>query len=93
MKITGVIVNKVKDSKSSLVAFANVTFDDELVVKGIKIVDGSKGTFVSMPSTKGADGKYYDDVFPITKDIREHIEDVVLDAYYETDKKKPSKRR
>lgn len=93
MKITDVIVNKVKNGNSKLVAFANVTFDDELVVKGIKIVEGSKGTFISMPSTQGADGKYYDDVFPITKDLREHIEDVVLESYYEADKKKPSKRR
>lgn len=93
MKITDVIVNKVKNGNSKLVAFANVTFDDELVVKGIKIVEGSKGTFISMPSTQGSDGKYYDDVFPITKDLREHIEDVVLESYYEADKKKPSKRR
>lgn len=92
MKITECKVNLVKGTKSNLVAFANLTFDDELVVKGVKVVEGSKGTFVSMPSSEGKDGKYYDDVFPITKDLREHIQDIVLDEYFNVTSKGKKRR-
>ena len=35
-----------------LKAFANVTFDDAFVVRGIKIIEGDKGLFVAMPSKR-----------------------------------------
>lgn len=79
MKITKVNVRLYE--KSSLKGFADVTLDDCLVLTGIKIVDGKKGHFISMPSEAGADDKYYDIYFPITKDFREELEDAVLDEY------------
>ena len=33
------------------------------------------------PSTKGTDGKYYDDFHPVTKEAREAMDKYVLDAY------------
>lgn len=93
MKITAVQMNKVKNSESTLKAFANITIDDEFVVKGLKVVEGKKGTFVSMPCTQGEDGKYYDDAFPITKECRDYIEDVVLEEYANLNKPAKGKRR
>ena len=93
MKITAVQMNKVKNSESTLKAFANITIDDEFVVKGLKVVEGKKGTFVSMPCTQGEDGKYYDDAFPITKECRDYIEDVVLEEYATLNKPAKGKRR
>lgn len=93
MKITAVQMNKVKNSESKLKAFANITIDDEFVVKGLKVVEGKKGTFVSMPCTQGDDGEYYDDVFPITKECREYIEDRVLEEYMNLDAPKKKSRR
>lgn len=96
MEITETRISLVKSSKSSLVGFAAITLDNELVIKGIKIIEGNKGLFVSMPSSKGSDDKYYDDVFPLTGDLRNHINDTVLDAYEEEaagNKKKPARRR
>ena len=93
MKITECQINKVKNSKGSLVAFANITIDDELVIKGIKIVDGKKGLFVAMPCTQGEDGKYYDDVFPITKECREYLSEFVLNSYDDSNSKRASKKR
>ena len=92
MKITECQIHRVKSDKSSLVAFANITIDDELVIKGIKIVDGKKGLFVSMPCTQGEDGKYYDDVFPITKECRDYLTEYVLNSYEDTQPKKARKR-
>ncbi len=41
-----------KDKK--LKAFATITIDDSIVIRDIKIIEGKKGLFVAMPSTKVA---------------------------------------
>jgi len=47
--------------QNSLRAYADVTLDDFIVLKGFRILVGkSGGLFVGMPSKKGKDGKYYD---------------------------------
>lgn len=52
MEITEVRVRHVQDSTDRLKAFCTVTFDDQFVVRDIKVVEGSNGLFVSMPSRK-----------------------------------------
>jgi len=52
MEITEVRVRQVQDSTDRLKAFCTVTFDDQFVVRDIKVVEGSNGLFVSMPSRK-----------------------------------------
>ncbi len=61
--------------------FANVTFDDAFVIRGMKIIQGNNGFFVSMPSRKRPDGTYQDIAHPINKDMRDLIEREVLAAY------------
>ncbi len=52
MEITEVrIFAKASDDKK-LRAFATITFDDCFVVRNIKIIEGTKGLFVAMPSRK-----------------------------------------
>jgi len=70
------------DGDSKLKAFADVSIGDFLI-KGLKVVEGSKGLFLSMPSEKAKDGKYYDSVIPLTKEARQALEDTVLAAYQE----------
>lgn len=93
MKITECQIHRVKSEKSSLVAFANITFDDEFVVKGLKVVDGKTGLFVAMPSSQAEDGKYYDDAFPLTKECREYITDFVLSSYEDSEPPKKARKR
>jgi stage V sporulation protein G len=64
-----------------LKAFASITFDDCFVVRGLKVINGSQGYFVSMPSRKRRDGSYQDIAHPINNDMRKRIEDKVLDAF------------
>ncbi len=64
-----------------LKGFANVTFDDAFVIRGMKIIQGNTGYFVSMPSRKRPDGTYQDIAHPINKDMRQLIEQKVLEAY------------
>ena len=52
MKITEVRIFQKEDDDKKLRAFATVTFDDCFVVRDIKIIEGSKGCFVAMPSRR-----------------------------------------
>ena len=64
-----------------LKGFANVTFNDAFVIRGMKIIQGNNGYFVSMPSRKRPDGTYQDIAHPINSDMRRMIEEKVLEAY------------
>ena len=52
MDITEVRVKLMEDSDDRLRAFCSVTFDDSFVVRDLKIIDGTSGPFVAMPSRK-----------------------------------------
>src|SRR3989338_1485730 len=53
MEITEVrIFQKKEDADKKLRAFATITFDQRFVVRDIKIIEGSKGLFVAMPSRR-----------------------------------------
>jgi len=67
--------------ESKLKAFANVTFDNAFVIRGLKVISGAKGYFVSMPSRRRPDGSHQDIAHPINSDMRKIIERTVLDAY------------
>jgi len=64
-----------------LKAFANVTFDNAFVVRGLKVINGNSGYFVSMPSRKRPDGTHQDIAHPVNNEMRKVIEDRVLEAY------------
>ena len=52
MDITEVRIKLMEDSDDRLRAFCSITFDDAFVVRDLKIIDGSNGPFVAMPSRK-----------------------------------------
>ena len=88
MKITDVRVRIVKKDDGKLKAVASVTFDDCFVVHDIKVIDGSEGYFIAMPSRKTNDGEYKDIAHPINPETREEIVQTVLTAF-EEEKSKP----
>jgi stage V sporulation protein G len=55
MEITEVRINLKESSNNKLKAFATITIDNSFVVRDIKIIDGKKGLFVAMPSSKVSD--------------------------------------
>ena len=55
MVITEVRIKLMEDNNERLQAFCSVTFDDAFVVRDLKIIDGTKGPFVAMPSRKLTD--------------------------------------
>ena len=84
MDSDGIQVNRIFriDGESKLKAFADVSFCG-IVVKGFSVVDGSKGLFVSMPRHQGKDGKWYNTVYPVSKELKEELSDLILTAYKE----------
>ena len=80
MEITEISVTLRDEDK--LKAFVNVTFDNVFVVRGMKIISGTSGFFISMPSRKMEDGSYRDIAHPITGDFRNYIEKSVLVEYW-----------
>jgi stage V sporulation protein G len=55
MKITEVRVKLVSNKDARLKAFCSITIDNEFVVRDIKVIEGSGGYFVAMPSRKMSD--------------------------------------
>jgi stage V sporulation protein G len=84
MHVTEVRISKLSNGNGGdkLEAFASVTFDDVLVVRGFRVYRGDEGPSVSFPSRKGGeDGKYYDTVFPLNRELRQVICKRVLEEF------------
>ncbi len=79
MEITEIRITLRDEPK--LKAFANVTFDNAFVVRGLKVISGRDGYFISMPSRRMKDGSHHDIAHPINNETRKMIEDAVLEAY------------
>jgi stage V sporulation protein G len=79
MEITDVKVIPVDDEK--LKAFVSIVFDQCFVVTDIKIINGPKGLFVSMPSKKRKDGSFKDIAHPLNNQTRQYLEERVLSVY------------
>jgi stage V sporulation protein G len=61
---------------------ATVVLNDQLHIRGLRIMDGENGLFVSYPVDpfyKGEDFRYV--VAPMSRELREHIENCVLEKY------------
>lgn len=68
------------DSKTK--AFVDISIGN-FVVRGLRIVQGDKGLFLSMPQEKGKDSKWYNTFYPVTKEARQELTAAVLNAYQE----------
>jgi stage V sporulation protein G len=52
VEITEVRIKLMEESSERLQAFCSITFDNAFVIRDLKIIDGSNGPFVAMPSRK-----------------------------------------
>ena len=55
MVITEVRIKLVEENNERLMAFCSVTLDNAFVIRDLKIIEGTKGLFVAMPSRKLTD--------------------------------------
>ena len=80
MQITDVRVRRVA-KEGKMKAVVSITFDNEFVVHDIKVIEGEKGLFISMPSRRANDGEYRDIAHPINSETREKIQKIILEKY------------
>lgn len=69
------------DGDGHLKAFCDISFFNVLIVKGLRVVNGKNGLFVSMPQGKAKDGKWYDTVSVMNDDVKSAISSTVLQAF------------
>jgi stage V sporulation protein G len=79
MEITEIKVFPVNEEK--LKAYITIVFDDCFVVRDLKIISGTTGLFVAMPSKKRKDGTFKDVAHPLNQSTRATMEKKILDAY------------
>jgi stage V sporulation protein G len=79
MKVTEVKVFPVNEDR--LKAYVSITLDNCFVVRDLKVIQGTSGLFVAMPSKKRKDGQFRDIAHPLNQETRTMIEDMVFEAY------------
>ena len=61
---------------------AQIVLNDQMIIRGLRIIDGTSGLFVSYPIDPFFKGESFQFlVNPITTQLREHIENCILEKY------------
>jgi stage V sporulation protein G len=82
LQVTQCQVYLLKEKLGKTRAMVRIIFNDCLQMTGIRIVDGAQGLFVAYPNDPGYKGDDYRSLFyPLTRELREHVEEVVLEKY------------
>lgn len=77
------ITCKPYSGSSKTKAFIDLALDDTLVIKGLTLVEGKEGLFLSFPSAKGKNGKYYNSVYSMDKEWLKQLQDASIKKYNE----------
>lgn len=70
------------DGESKTRAFFDLETQEGITIKGFTLVNGPNGLFVSVPSDRGKDDKYYDQVL-LPQDLRKKVNELALAKYDE----------
>lgn len=84
LAITNVQVFPFKEGPSMgrMKGLATVVFNDQLMLRGLRIMDGENGLFVGYPNDPFYKGEDFRCIAqPITRQLREHIENCILEKY------------
>lgn len=81
MNITDIKIRKLFDD-GPMKAIVSVTFDGQLAVHDIKVINAREKFFIVMPSRKNPDDTYRDIVHPINAAFRSELEAAVISAYH-----------
>jgi len=80
MQITDIKIRKLFDD-GPMKAIVSVTFDGQLALHDIKVINARDKFFIVMPSRKNPDETYRDIVHPINAEFRGMLEHQVIEAY------------
>ena len=82
MQITDIKIRKTFTTDGPMKAVVSVTFDNQLALHDIKVINTRDKYFIVMPSRKNPDNTYRDIIHPINSDFRQLLEDAVMNAYF-----------
>ena len=72
-------------AEGTMKAIADISIDNAILIHGVKLIDGNKGTFISMPSNawQDKDGNFHHDdiVHPMNSETRGEMLNSVKAAY------------
>jgi stage V sporulation protein G len=67
---------------SSMRAYADVTFNDVVLIKGFRVlISKTGGSFVGFPSQKDKNGQFRDTVEFKSEELKSEVRSAILDAY------------
>jgi len=84
MEVTNVQIFPFKEGCKigNIRALATIVIDDSFMVRGLRVTDGKSGLFVGYPNDPFYKGDGFSSILqPITRELREKIENAVLEAY------------
>ena len=84
LAVTSVQVYPFKEGPftGKMLAMASIVLNDQLQVHGLRIMEGENGLFVGYPNDPFYKGEDFRSIcFPMTRQLREHIENCVLEKY------------
>ncbi len=84
LRVTDVRILRFKDGieLGRIRALAEVTLNEQLTLRQLRVVEGEGGLYVSYPNDPYYKGEDYRSIFfPVTRELREHIEETVLEKY------------
>ncbi len=80
MEISDIKIRKTMH-EGRLRAVVSITIDNAIAIHDIKLVQGDERMFVAMPSRREESGIFRDIIHPISSNVREEIEEKILEAY------------
>jgi stage V sporulation protein G len=86
-------VYPIDEPQGSTKAFASVALDDLVAIRGVRVIEGEKGMFVSMPQSQDKKtNEYHDIAFPIDSDLRKEVNKAVKEEYKRVESLLPEQR-
>ena len=76
------------DGEGPTKAFCDLLILDTFCIKGLIVIQGKEGLFVGMPSDQAKDGKWYETFYPVAKEMRKGLQELVLGHYNENSMQK-----
>jgi len=84
LQCTNVAVYPFKESAGKTKGYARIELNGQLILTGLRIVNGANGYFVSYPiDPRNKEENYHSIYYPLCKELREHIEQAILAKYAE----------
>jgi stage V sporulation protein G len=81
VKVTDVRIRRL-NQEGKMRAIVSVTLNDQFVVHDVRVIEGTNGYFVAMPSKRTPNGEFKDIAHPINTEARQEIQQAILEAYF-----------